>query len=224
VQYNGPDVAAVERAALAALVDALAGTGKPLLYTSGYWIYGHTSKPADEDAPLNPTPMIAHRPQLERTVLDGTRRNVRAVVLRAGVVYGDGAGIPAMWVQSARESGAARFIGDGRSHWAVVQRDDLAQLYALAVENAAAGSVYNAADETSFTVREMAEAGSIGAGRGGAVTAWPLEEARSQLGVFADALALDSRISSQRARQELGWSTRTTTILDDLRAGSYAAR
>jgi len=61
VQYNGPDVAAVERAALAALVDALAGTGKPLLYTSGYWIYGHTSKPADEDAPLNPTPMIAHR-------------------------------------------------------------------------------------------------------------------------------------------------------------------
>jgi nucleoside-diphosphate-sugar epimerase len=225
VQYNGADIAAVETAAISALVEALAGSGKPLLYTSGYWIYGSTAQRiADEDAPLNPTPLIAHRPALERTVLDGITRDVRAVVLRAGIVYGGGAGIPAMWVQSAKQGGAAQFIGDGRNHWAVVHRDDLAQLYVLAIEKAAAGSIYNAADDSWLTVREMAEAASFGAGRNGAVTEWPLEEARRQLGAYADALALDSRISSQRAHRDLGWSARATPIIDDLRTGSYASR
>lgn len=225
VQYNGADAASVESAALGALVEALAGSGKPLIYTSGMWIYGKTGERiADEDAPLDPIPLIAQRPQLERTVLDGVTRNVRSIVIRAATAYGAGGGIPAMWVESAKKSGAAHFVGDGRNHWAVVHRDDLARLDVRAIESAPPGSIYNAGDDTSFTVREMAEAASIGAGRNGAVTSWPLEEARRELGAFADALALDSRISSLRARQQLGWSTRATTILDDLRTGSYASR
>jgi hypothetical protein len=49
------------------------------------------------------------------------------------------------------------------------------------------------------------------------VTAWPLDDARLELGSFADALALDLRVNSNRARQQLGWRTRTSTILDELR-------
>jgi nucleoside-diphosphate-sugar epimerase len=127
-----------------------------------------------------------------------------------------------MWVQSAKESGTARFVGDGSNHWTTVHRDDLAALYALALERAAAGAIYNANDESSFTVREMAQAASIGAGTGGAVAAWPLEEARLALGPFADGLALDSKMTSKRAHEQLGWRTRTATILDDLQSGSYA--
>ena len=56
-------------------------------------------------------------------------------------------------------------------------------------EKAPLGAIYNAGDETSFTVHEMAEAASHGAGRNGAVVSWPLEEARPALGPFADALA-----------------------------------
>ncbi len=224
VQYNGDDAARVESEALRGLVDALAGSNKPLLYTSGVWIYGSTGERAvDEDAALNPTPLVAHRPRLERTVLDGVARGVRAVVIRPGDVYGAGGGIPAMLVQSARESGVARFVGDGTNHWAMIDRYDLAQLYALAIEGAAPGAIYNAGDDTWFTVREMAEAASQGAGRKGAVTSWPLEDARTALGAFADALALDSRISSQRAREQLGWRPGLGTILDDLRTGSYAS-
>jgi nucleoside-diphosphate-sugar epimerase len=226
VQYDGQNVADVESAALRVLVDALAGSGKPLVYTSGIWIYGNTGRRvADEDTPLNPTPLVAHRPKLERIVLDGAQRGVRAIAIRAGDVYGAGGGLPAMWVQSAKETGAARFVGDGNNHWAVVHRDDLAQLYVLALRKSAAGVIYNAADNTSFTVREMAQAASVGAGNNGAVKPWPLEAARRELGAgFADALALDSRISSERARHRLGWGTRITTILDDLRDGSYASR
>jgi nucleoside-diphosphate-sugar epimerase len=223
VQYNGADIAQVEATALATLVDALAGTGKPLIYTSGVWVYGNTgATAANEDTPVNPPPFIAHRPMLERTVRDGAARDVRGVVIRPGNVYGGGGGLPAMWVQSAKESGAARFVGDGTNHWTTVHRDDLAALYALALERAAPDAIYNANDDTSFTVREMAQAASIGAGAGGAVAAWPIEEARLALGPFADGLALDSKMTSKRAGEQLGWRTRTTTILDDLQSGSYA--
>ncbi len=222
VQYTGADIAQVEATALTTLVDTLAGSGKPLIYTSGVWVYGNTATSADEDAPLDPPPFLSHRPTLERSVLDGAPRGVRAIVVRASNVYGAGGGIPALFTSSAKQSGAARFVGDGSNHWSVVHRDDLAALYALALERAAAGAIYNAADESSFTVREIAQAASIGAGAGGAVASWPLEEARLALGPFVDGLTLDTKIDSKRAREQLGWRTRTTTILDDLQTGSYA--
>jgi nucleoside-diphosphate-sugar epimerase len=225
VQYAGANAAQTEAAALTVLVEALGGSGKPLIYTSGYWIYGNTgARAADENAPVNPPSILAHRPALERTVLDGAARGVRAVVIRPASVYGDAGGLPAIWTYSAKQSGAARFVGDGTNHWGNVHRDDLAALYVLALERAAAGALlYNAGDDTWFTVREMAQAASIGAGTDGAVSAWPLDEARREFGAFADGLALDIRINSARAREQLGWRTRTTTILDDLQTGSYAS-
>lgn len=225
VQYNGADGQTVEKAALSTLVDALARSKKSLLFTSGVWIYGSTGdRVVDERAANCPTPLVAYRPALERIVLDGVARGVRTVIIRPADVYGRGGGIPAMWVQSAKQNGAARYVGDGSSHWPVVHVDDLAQFYLLALTKAEAGSVYNAGDEAAFMVREMAEAASYGAGAGGRTMAWPLEDARKTLGAFADALVLDMRITSRKARAELGWQTRTTTILDDLRAGSYTAK
>ncbi|TAM58542.1 NAD-dependent epimerase/dehydratase family protein [bacterium] len=222
VQYNGADGAAVEDAALHALVDALARSNKPLIFTSGVWIYGSTGdRIADERSANCPTPLVAHRPALERIVLDGVARGVHTVIIRPGDVYGHGRGIPALWIQSAKQNGVVRYVGDGSSHWPVVHVEDLAQLYLLALTKAEAGSVYNAGDGTAFTVREMAEAASEGAGTSGKTEAWPLEEARKALGAFADALVLDMRITSRRAQQELGWKTRPSTILDDLRTGSY---
>lgn len=223
VQYTGDDGEAVEGNALRAIGEGLRGSNKPFVFTSGAWIYGSTGeRVADEQAPNNPTPIVAHRPRLEQIVLDTRASGATPVIVRPGDAYGNGGGIPAMWVQSARAGGAARFVGDGASHWPVVHIDDLAKLYVLAIEKAPAGSIYNAADTSSFTVREMAEAASRGAGSNGAVQAWPLDAARKDLGLFADALALDSRIDSSKAREELGWQTRSSTILDDLASGSYA--
>jgi nucleoside-diphosphate-sugar epimerase len=222
VQYNGENRAVIEGAALRAIADALAGSNKPFIFTSGAWIYGSTGdRVANEESVLNPPSLISHRPFLESIVLGAVSTGVRSIVIRAGDVYGRGGGLPAMWVQSARESGSARFVGDGTSHWPVVHVDDLAKLYVLALEKAPPGAIYNAADATSFTVREMAEAASRGAGKNGAVTPWPLEDARGTFGAFADALALDSRADSSKARKDLGWQTRSTTIIDDLQTGSY---
>ncbi len=220
----GPDAAfATERDALSAILEALADSDTPFVYTSGVWYYGATNGAvADEDTPPNPPALVARRPELERLVLAGADRGVRTIVLRPGVVYGLGRGLPALFSKSARKDGAARYIGDGAYVWPVVHVDDLGGLFALAIEEGEPRHVFNASDGSAFRVRDMAEAASRGAGQGGRTVSWPIDEARRTLGPLVDALVLDQRISSDRARTLLGWRTRASTILDDLERGSYA--
>lgn len=220
---NDANAAGVDTAVVRAILKTLEGSGKPFIYTSGVWVLGSTGdRVADENTPVNPPPLVAHRPAIEREVLGYKSRGVRAIVIRPAVVYGRGKGMPTAFTQSARETGAARFVGDGQSRWAFVDDDDLAQLYVLALEKAPAGSLYNAAQGPSFLVREVAEAASVGAGAKGKTQAIPLDEARKTMGAFADALVLDQQVSGEKARKELGWAPRAKSVLEDLKAGSYS--
>jgi nucleoside-diphosphate-sugar epimerase len=219
VQLNDADPFEIDARALRRLAEATAGTTKRLLYTSGVWIYGATGdEAATEDAALQPLALAARRPELERIVLDSASH---PIIVRPGIVYGHGGGIPAMFVQSAREQGAAAVVGDGENRWPLVDVDDLAQLFVLALESAPPGAVYNAADERVLEARELAEAASRGAGRGGTTMHHPLDEARKAMGPFADALAADQRVSAERARRELGWRPHARSAVDDLERGSY---
>jgi nucleoside-diphosphate-sugar epimerase len=212
----------VESKALATLAAALEGTGKAFVYCSGVWVYGDTGGAvADEAFPLNPVPLVARRPELEQLVLASGTRGARAVVVRPGLVFGRGRGIPAMHVESARDRKAATIVGDGANRWAVVEVGDLGRLFVLAVEKAPSGSIFNGTDESSHTVRELAEAASRGAGAGGATFVMPRETALGVLGEFGEALLIDQRLTSQRARKELGWEPKAPSILEDLERGSY---
>lgn len=220
---NDANSSQADAAVARAILKAIEGTGKPFVYTSGVWVLGSTGeKVADENTPLNPTPLVAHRPAVEQEVLGYSGRGVRAIVIRPALVYGRGGSIPRMIAQSARETGAARYVGDGQNRWPFVEVADLAQLYVLALEKAAPGSLYHAAHGPSFRVREVAEAASIGAGANGKTQAVPLAEARKTMGAFADALALDQQVGSEKAVRELGWSPRAASVLEDLKTGSYA--
>jgi nucleoside-diphosphate-sugar epimerase len=219
---NDASAAQVDAAVVRAILNALDGAGKPFVYTSGVWVLGPTDgKEANEDTPLNPTPLVAHRPAIEQEVLGYKGRGVRAIVIRPALVYGRGGSIPAMYAKAARETGAARYVGDGQNRWPFVDVDDLAQLYLLALEKAPPGSLYHAADGPSFRVLEVAEAASIGADAKGKTQSWPLDEARKTLGGFADALVLDQQVSGEKAKRELGWSPRAASVLEDLKTGSY---
>jgi len=210
----------LDRQAIVAMLDAMAGSGKPFLYTSGIWVIGDTGgRVADESWPARPISLVSWRADVEQLVLDSSARNIRSIVIRPGVVYGRGGGIPANFVESARETGVVRYVGTGENHWPVVDVDDLADLYARAIEKAPAGTLLLAAEQRAYRVKEIAEAASTT----GRTDAWPLEEARKKLGGFADALALDQQMSSERAHILLGWKPRAAGILEDLRWGSYAS-
>jgi nucleoside-diphosphate-sugar epimerase len=216
---------AVDAAAVGAIVEALEGSGKPFIYTSGIWIQGDTAGTVvDETSPLRPAGSAVWRPAVEALVLGGVARGVRSIVVRPAIVYGRGGGVLADLVESARQDGAARYVGTGENRWQLVHVDDLADLYLLALERAPAGTVLLAGAGDAIPVKRLAVAASRGAGTGGRTTSWPLEEARKSLGVYADALALDQQASSARARELLGWRPHRPGPLEELEHGSYASR
>ncbi len=219
VTITDDDPWTVETRALRAIAKALAGTEKTFVYVSGAWVYGETGAvPATEESPLNPPEFVMRRAELERESIAMTRIGVRSLNVRPGIVYGRGGGIPTMFVQSARERGAATVVGDGRNRWATIDVADLGEFIALAVERGRPGRAYNAANDDRYTMRDIAEAASRGAGADGAVSIVPPE----LMGHYGECLSLDQCISSERAKEHLNWQPRRPSIIEELERGSYA--
>src|SRR5580704_6697450 len=215
--------AAADNNVISTVIDTLAGSGRPFIYTSGIAVHGSTGgKTIDETAPYDPSPMVAFRVDCERRVKAAAERSVRSVVLSPAYVYGRGGGIPALWFESARDYGIVRYVGDGQNHWTAVHVDDLADLYVRALTGAAAGSAYFGAAGQPVRVHDAALAASEGAGIPGEVESVPYETARQSIGPLADLLVLDQYVSGERAQRELGWRPAAPALLTELRTGSYA--
>jgi nucleoside-diphosphate-sugar epimerase len=210
----------IDEAATQALMDGFRHSRGPFVYTSGAWVYG--SAPAgrllDEDSPPDPVALYAWRPQLERVVLATAAEGVRTTVIRPGMVYGRGGG-PLLQFGEMAVDGVPRYIGDGTNHWSLVHVEDLARLYALALERAPAGTLVNGVVGEPLRVRDLAVAASLGAGLAAPPVAWRLADAAAELGpVVAEALTRDHRISGERARQLLGWQPAPRAPLEELAA------
>jgi nucleoside-diphosphate-sugar epimerase len=181
---------------------AIGRSGKPFVYTSGVWVHGNTGgKVAGESSPLNPPAIVAWRPAVERLVLDAAGKNVRTAVIRPAMVYGRGGGVLAGFVQSSRQTGRVRIVGDGENRWTFVHVDDLADLYVRALERSPAGEVYLAASGPALRVGEVAAA----AGAGGEVQTWRSRK-RAQGARFARGrLRAGSAGSQHQGARLLGW-------------------
>jgi nucleoside-diphosphate-sugar epimerase len=137
---------------------AASGHGSFLIYTSGVWVLGNPAKPAEEDAPVNPTPLVAWRPAHEKLVLDaGADGSIRTAVIRPGVVYGGSRGIIGDMLKDAA-NGLVRVVGTGKNHWPCVYDRDLADLYLRVASNPAASGIFHANDEADERVNDIAEA------------------------------------------------------------------
>jgi nucleoside-diphosphate-sugar epimerase len=199
----------VDRLAIDTFLDVAsrrAASGQPsaFVYTSGVWVLGDTQGRATEDAPLNPTALVAWRPEHERLVIDGGRSGVRTIVIRPGLVYGGARGIIGDLLKDAA-NGLVRVIGDGRNHWACIYDRDLADLYVRVTTTADASGIFHANDEADERVEDIVEAIAHQAKMRPDVRHVPIEEARKKMGPYADALALDQMVRSPRARA-LGWA------------------
>ncbi|MDX1674009.1 MAG: NAD-dependent epimerase/dehydratase family protein [Longimicrobiales bacterium] len=196
---------AVDRAAVEALLEGAAdGPARVVVYTSGCFVLGETgSEPAHEDAGTEAAPeLVAWRPAHEERVLDAGSDELAASVIRPGMVYGGKDGAFARFFATAEEDGAVEFVGDGANRWSPVYRGDVARLYRMVVEDGGRG-IYHCA-EPAERVGELAMAASRAAGAGGATKRLRVEEAREELGAFADALTMDQVVGCRRAH-DFGW-------------------
>jgi nucleoside-diphosphate-sugar epimerase len=210
-----------EQAAVRAMLAAVRGSDAPFVYTSGVWVYGSAppGRLLDEDSPTDPVATFAWRPGLESEVVAAAGDGVRTVVIRPGMVYGRGGG-PLNQFAAMADAGVPRYVGNGENHWTLVHVDDLAELYALAIEGAPAGTLVNGVEGPPLRVRDLAEAVAAGAALP-APRPWPVAEAAVELGPEdADGVTRDHRISGERARALLGWEPRPRSPLAELQAGT----
>lgn len=227
--------AAAERNAARTLIEELAASEdvKPFLFTSGSGVFGATgTEPADEDRPADPYPPLAWRLPIEDEVLAAGRRElgrVATAVFRVPIIYGHGANpVTLDLIETARKTGAARYVGSGENHWSTVHVDDLADLYRLALEGLADGRVepgtlFHVGAEPTVSMRALAEAIATGTGVG-ETGSWTVDEANASSAYpFAELFATDVRLDASRARRLLGWTPSRPSILDDIATGSYAS-
>jgi nucleoside-diphosphate-sugar epimerase len=202
--------------AIGALLDGARLSGRPfaVVYTSGVWVLGHTATPASEAEPIvRPAAAVAWRPPHEKRVLEAATERIATAVIRPGMVFGGKRGLVNAWFESAAKEGRASFVGTGDQRWAFVHREDLAELYRLVLERRARG-VFHGVDGEAPTVAEAAAAASHAAGKGGAVRAIPVEEARKTMGPMADALAMDQVVVCARG-VEVRWTPRHPPFVRD---------
>jgi nucleoside-diphosphate-sugar epimerase len=201
------DMAAMDRDLLDALLPALAArANRPrFVYTGGCWLFGATGdRIATEATPFDPLPAFAWMvPQLQRILSDP---GIQGIVLHPAMVYTASEGVFSRFARDAVESPAIRVVQSEEIRWPLVHREDLASLYAMALERAVAGSSYIGATIDGMTAGRIARAY---ARRFGTLNQQPLtvpaDVVASELGEWARGYALDQRLSGLKARRELGW-------------------
>jgi len=212
--------AAIDRRAVEALTDALEGSGKPFVLTSGTALLEPGRIGTEEDAPALGS-AASLRAGAEVAALASAGRGVRASVVRLPPTVhgvGDHGFVPAL-IDIARRTGVSAFIDDGANRWPTVHRLDAARLYRLALEQAAPGSRLHGVAEEGVALRAIAEA--IGAGLGIPVRSLTGDQARGHFDWLAAFVAIDNPTSSARTRETLGWIPKESGLLADMKESRY---
>jgi nucleoside-diphosphate-sugar epimerase len=217
---NFTAAAQTDRRAIETLGEALAGSGRPFIITSGTGILP-PGQVGTEDSELDPNAHTSPRNASEGVALSFAQQGVRVSVMRLPPsVHGEGDhGFVPMLVGIARTKGIAAFVGDGTNRWAAVHRTDAARLYRLALESAPAGTRLHAVGEQGVPIRDVAEV--IGRHLNLPVTAISREEADGHFGWLAAFVSQDHPASSSVTRKQLDWDPVGPGLIEDLDAGHY---
>ncbi len=209
------EVCEIDRRAIEAMGDALAGSGRPLVVTSGTGMgTAAPGQPATEDHfdPNHPNPRAGSELAAEAVAA----RGVRVSVVRLPQVHNtEKQGLVTYSIAVAREKGVSAYVGDGLNRWPAVHVLDAARVYRLALEKGPNRARYHAVDEEGVTGKAIAEA--IGRGLKMPVVSLSPAEAAGHFGWMAFFAGLDMPASSALTQERLGWHpTQKAGMIEDL--------
>lgn len=203
------------------------------IFTSGTGVLGVESKDGTwsdyafaEDDPFPFPAGYARMARLktEDAVRDAASTGLHTTVIRPPLIYGLGGSmqIP-MIFESARQTGKACYIGHGLNLYSNAHVDDVAEVFALALEKGTPGALYHVVSgEANF--RSIAEA--VAAVLGCETQSIDFAQACEIWGELpaGAGLAVNSRSTPRRTRAELGWEPKHIDVIEDIRSGSYKTR
>lgn len=208
----------IDKRAIDAMGNALAGSDKPFIVTSGTLLVAPGRLATEED------PVMPGLPRVSETAgLAFAARGARAMAIRLPQVHGgDGrCGLVNWLLNIAREKGVSAYIGDGSNRWSGAHRLDVARLYRLALEKGVAGTSYHAVADEGVTMRDIAEI--VGRHLKLPATSISPEEASAHFGMMAMFAGMDGAASSALTQQWLGWKPTHIGLIADISRPDYFA-
>jgi len=208
-----------DKANIQVLADALKGTNRPLIITSGVGVGSRPGLPAIEDVfdEHHPNPRIAS----EYAGMAALEQGVNVSVVRLPQVHDTHKqGLITPLAQIAKEKKVSAYIEDGSNRWSAVHVTDAARLYKLAFEKAQKGARYNAVAEEGITMKQIAE--TISKGLNVPTVRLSLKEAEAHFGAFLMFARLDLPASSEKTRRVLNWNPTGPDLLTDLQNMDYS--
>ena len=209
------EVCEIDRRAIETLGEALAGSGRPLVVTSGVGMGSPgPGLLAIEDVydQSHPNPRTA----TEQLAVGFAERDVRVSVVRLPQVHDTRKqGLVTFFIDHARQKGSSAYLGGASNRFSAVHVLDAAPLFRLALEKGSPGAKYHAVDEEGVPLREIAEA--IGRGLKIPVVSLTPEEVPGHFGWLGMFAGMDLPASSALTRQRLGWQpTQKAGLIEDL--------
>jgi len=218
-----PVAAAADRRAIEVMAETLAGSGRPLVITSGTGRRA-PGQVATEDVLPDPTTDPTGRVATELFATSFVERGVRVSVVRFPPSVhglGDHGFIPRL-INIARSKGVSAYPGEGVNRWPAVHRLDAAHLFRLGLESAPAGARLHGVGDQGVPVREIAEV--IGRHLNVPVTSVAEIQAAEHFGFLGPFFASDLPASSAITQQMLGWHPVQSGLIADLEEGHYFER
>jgi nucleoside-diphosphate-sugar epimerase len=207
----------IDKRAIEAMGDALEGSNKPFIVTSGTGLVAAGQLATEDKRPASP-----HVPRVsEQAGLAYASRGVRAMAMRLPQVHGEAgkAGLITYLVDIARQKGVVPYVGDGSNRWAAAHRLDVARLYRLALEKGVTDGIYHAVGEEGVPMREIADV--LARASGLPVRSIRQDEAAAYFGPLAMFAGLDMPASSARTQAELGWKPTEIGLIADIGRPGY---
>jgi nucleoside-diphosphate-sugar epimerase len=206
-----------DKRAIEAIGEAIAGTKKPFLVTSGIAHLASGRLATEADSPPS-DPSFPRKSEAAAQALRQQGLRVSAVRLAPSTHgVGDYGFVPNL-IKLAREKGVSAYIGEGQNRWAGVHRLDAARVYRLALEQGATEPAYHAIADEGVPFKDIATV--IGRRLG-----LPVESrGPDHFGWFARFAGLEMAASSTRTRKVLDWHPTQPGLLADLDQPGYFAK
>ncbi len=209
-----------DRKVIEALGEALAGTSKPLVITSGVGLLNY-DRLLNEDDHLPAGSDVIPRAASEEAAQAVQEKGVNVYIVRLPPsVHGKGDhGFVPMVMAMAREKGESAYVGDGGNQWPAVHRTDAAALYRLIAEKQPELRIFHAVAEQGVPFKEIATA--IGRGLNLPVTSKSGDEVAAHFGWFAHFASINCPSLSEKTREATGWQTSGPGLIEDMMSNYF---